>query len=320
MKSLSYTRSLNLTSSLQRLDELHKQLLLIPLAPSTELQLQWEAGTQKIQYLLALAGTVVAPDGKVISPTLIGELLLHGDTKYTPIFKEEVVSYRSALDYLYRHWLVNPKVITLDDLLAFYQTIFPKETLIGDEVELTSSLQYIQINPEHPLIQAALAQILVLSLSPFSAHNEQFSHLVFLLFMYKFGYDLRRLPVYEEQYVLDITNYKNMILQSHRLENVTPWLEYVCQRVIIAAQKTVEKVQQEKNNPSHSNAALFALADRQQLIMNLFNAPGIKVSNRMVQKKFRVSQITASRDLAKLADSGLIFAIGKGRSTYYTKI
>ncbi|MCX6732604.1 MAG: hypothetical protein NTV98_03635 [Candidatus Roizmanbacteria bacterium] len=54
--------------------------------------------------------------------------------------------------------------------------------------------------------------------------------------------------------------------------------------------------------------------------MNLFSTPGAKVSNRMVQKKFKVSQITASRDLAKLADSGLIFAIGKGRSTYYTKV
>ena len=289
MKSLSYTRSITLTASIQALDELHKQLLLIPLAPQAELALQWDARAQKIQHLLALAGKVATP----------------------PL--------QSSFDYLYHHWLVNPKVVELSDLLEFYQTIFPKETLTGDEAELKASLQYIQINPEHPIIQAALAQILVLSLSPFSAYNEQFSHLVFLLFMYKFGYDLRRLPVYEEQYILDLTNYKNMILQSNRLDNVTPWLEYVCGRAIIAVQKTVGIVQQEKSNPSRANNALFALADRQQLIMDLFNAPGAKVTNRIIQKKFKVSQITASRDLAKLADSGLIFALGKGRSTYYTR-
>jgi len=313
MKSLSYTRSTALTASIQQLDELNKQLLLIPLAPPVELQLQWESGTQKIQYLLALAG-------KIVSPVQISSFLLHTDTNNPTPFRSEIGSYRSALDYLYHHWLVNPKVIEPSDLLEFYQTIFPKETLIGDEAELRASLQYIQINPEHPIIQAALAQILVLSLSPFSAYNEQFSHLVFLLFMYKFGLDLRRLPVYEEQYVIDLTNYKNMILQSNRLDNVTPWLEYVCGRVIIAVQKTVNIVQQQKNNLTRSNNILFTLNDRQQLAMNLFNAPGAKVSNRMLQKKFKVSQITASRDLAKLADSGLIFAVGKGRSTYYTRV
>lgn len=313
MKSLSYTRSTTLTASIQSLDELHKQLLLIPLAPASELQLQWQSEAQKIQRLLELAG-------KIVTSTQISSHLLHQDAKNPIPFVAEVESYQAAFDYLYHQWLVNPKVVELNDLVEFYQEIFPKETLTGDETELKSSLQYIQINPEHPIIQAALAQILILSLSPFSAYNEQFSHLVFLLFMYKYGYDMRRLPVYEEQYVLDLTNYKNMILQSNRLENVTPWLEYVCGRAIVAVQKTVFSVQQEKNAPFRSNSLLFALNERQQHIIDMFSVPGVKISNRMVQRKFKVSQITASRDLAKLADSGLIFAIGKGRSTYYTKV
>jgi hypothetical protein len=313
MKSLSYTRSIALTSSIQTLDELHKQLLLIPLSPQNELRLQWESGNQKIQYLLALGG-------KSITSAQIGAYLQHLDQKNPTPFADEIESYRRAFDYLYHHWLVNPKTVEPNDLLAFFQTVFPKETLTGDEADLSASLQYIQINPEHPVIQAALAQILVLSLSPFSAYNEQFSHLVFLMFMYKYGYDLRRLPVYEEQYVLDLTNYKNMILQSNRLDNVTPWLEYVCQRAIIAVQKTVSTVQQQKHSTQRTNAVLFSLNDRQEFIMNLFALPGAKVTNRMIQKKCKVSQITASRDLAKLTDSGLIFAIGKGRSTYYTKV
>lgn len=313
MKSLSYTRSTTLTASIQALDELHKQLLLIPLSPQVELQLQWEGANQKIHFLLALAGITV-------TPSQIDTHLLHKDTKIHIPNEADVDRYRSAFDYLYHQWLVNPKVVEPNDLIEFYQAVFPTETFTGDENELKASLQYIQINPEHPVIQAALAQILILSFSPFSAHNEQFSHLVFLLFMYKFGYDMRRLPVYEEQYVLDLTNYKNMILQSNRLENVTPWLEYVCTRSIAALQKTVLAVQQQNNNPSRSQYVLFSLSDRQQHIMDLFNAPGIKVNNRLVQRKFKVSQVTASRDLAKLADSGLIFAIGKGRSTYYTKV
>lgn len=313
MKSLSYTRSTTLTASIQQLDELQKQLLLIPLSPKNELQLQWDSANQKIQHLLAL-------EGKTISEPQISDYLLHNGQKNATPFTNEVESYRFAFDYLYHHWLVNPKVVETSDLLAYYQAVFPKETLTGDEAELKASLQYIQINPEHPIIQASLVQILILSLSPFSAFNEQFSHFVFLLFMYKYGYDMRRLPVYEKQYVDDLTTYKNLILQSSRLENVTPWLEYVCQQAISAIQKALLTVQQQKNNVSTTKPSLISLNERQLLIMNLFNAPGARISNRVIQKKYKVSQITASRDLAKLTDTGLIFSVGKGRSTYYTKV
>ncbi len=44
------------------------------------------------------------------------------------------------------------------------------------------------------------------------------------------------------------------------------------------------------------------------------------ITNKKVQKLFKVSQITASRDLAKLASVGLLFTHGKGRSVYYTKV
>ncbi|MCX6732605.1 MAG: hypothetical protein NTV98_03640 [Candidatus Roizmanbacteria bacterium] len=140
MKSLSYTRSTTLTASIQSLDELHKQLLLIPLSPTSELQLQWESEAQKIQRLLELAG-------KIVTPAQITTHLLHQDTKNPIPFVAEVESYQAAFDYLYHQWLVNPKVVELNDLVEFYQEVFPKETLTGDEAELKASLQYIQINP-----------------------------------------------------------------------------------------------------------------------------------------------------------------------------
>jgi Fic family protein len=53
--------------------------------------------------------------------------------------------------------------------------------------------------------------------------------------------------------------------------------------------------------------------------MAIVDRPGTRITNKMVQKHFKVSQITASRELAKLATLGLIISIGKGRSIYYTK-
>ncbi len=65
--------------------------------------------------------------------------------------------------------------------------------------------------------------------------------------------------------------------------------------------------------------SFFDLNERQKEIISLVDKPNSKISNKHVQKIFNVSQITASRDLAKLASLGLLFAISKGRSTFYTK-
>lgn len=64
----------------------------------------------------------------------------------------------------------------------------------------------------------------------------------------------------------------------------------------------------------------FELNDRQKSILNMLDQPTASITNRLTQKAYKVSQITASRDLAKLTTLGFLFSHGKGRSVYYTRV
>ena len=295
---------------LDKIDELRKEIVLYPLSPIEELQLQWGAELDRIHYSLALNGIVVTKE--------------HISTFLTPMTKTVhphdglILSFKKACDYLFRYWLVTKKSVTAKDLIAFYNAVFKGTFQINIDT-LEAGLQYIQVNSEHPIIQAGLAQILILTLNPFSDYNEQFSQLVFLLFLYKYGYDMKRLPVYAQYLYHNLSSYKDLILKTTRQQNVTMWLEYVASAVIHQLQKTVQMLKSNREEVSF-NQDVFDLNDRQHAILTLFLQPGVKITNKIIQAKFNVSQITASRDLAKLSQLGMIFPMGKGRSTSYVKI
>jgi len=78
----------------------------------------------------------------------------------------------------------------------------------------------------------------------------------------------------------------------------------------------IKGLKSQDNLPS----SFWKLNGRQQSILSVLENPGEKITNKDVQKKFGVSQITASRDLSHLTTLGLLLAHGKGRSVYYTKV
>jgi len=100
--------------------------------------------------------------------------------------------------------------------------------------------------------------------------------------------------------------------------NLTIFLEYYANGIserLAEVEKDVAGIRLHLNIPARD----FEINDRQREMLVLFEQPDMSLTNRKVQKLFKVSQITASRDLARMAALGLIFAHGKGRSVYYTK-
>jgi predicted HTH transcriptional regulator len=77
-----------------------------------------------------------------------------------------------------------------------------------------------------------------------------------------------------------------------------------------------------KNRTYTSNVpqSFFHLTDRQKEIVVMMDRPQSSVTNRQVQKEFGISQITASRDLARLTTLGILYPQGRGRSVHYTKL
>jgi hypothetical protein len=311
MQNFTYTKTASLTEAISHIDNLRTQLLLYPLSPADELKLQWEATLNRIYFEIALQGSLIPVEqiNSYLSP--LGSKIPH------PL-SNLIINLKHSYDYLYHNWIVNDNPVTIHVLADFYAHGLKGVVEKTDE-EIINSLKYIQINPEHPIIQASLVELLILRSSLFNEYNEQFAHLTFNLFLYKNGYDMRRLVVFEEYHYRNLLQYKDMIMKLNRLPNITPWLEYCAKGIIESLEKTLQYVKSSREKATWKDG-LFELADRQKSILNLFIQPNVKITNRMVQRKFRVSQITASRDLSKLSALGLIFALGKGRNTYYTKV
>ena len=100
---------------------------------------------------------------------------------------------------------------------------------------------------------------------------------------------------------------------------MTVWLEYFTFCAMSALEKALE-VAKNLRFQEELPASFWKLNTRQKQILEALEKPDEKVTNKEVQKVFKVSQITASRDLTHMANLGLLLAHGKGRSVFYTRV
>ena len=310
MKSFSYTKSQSLTRKLERVEELHKKLLFTPISPREKLVLRWNATLDTLFYSLALAD-------KGIEHKAIVHLLSPKGGGVPTKDQQETLRYKKAHDMLYQEWMARTQALTAKKLLDLYRLIY-KTNIHIDEEALESNLRYIQANPDNPLLQSGLAQITILGNELFGHESSQMAHLISLIFLYKHGYDFRRMLSMDEYYYQYKDRFSKLITQSLREPNITPFLEFVVEAAEAQLKKLLSQITS-KDYSVTSQSSLFLLSDRQQDILAALSIPGSKISNKEVQKTFKISSITAARDLAKLASLGFLFTIGKGRSTCYTK-
>lgn len=310
MLNFSFTLTTNLHREIEKAEEIRKEVLLSLISPKDELRLRWEASVNRIYYSLQMR------DVRVEKETITQLLSPQGKKDLTPE-ENEIISYKKAYDYLYQNFFASPDHIT-PATVKHVNRIFVKENLGISEDDLTSTLDFIQVNPEHPIIQAGLSTILFYNIATYSDKYARIAQILPMAFLYKRGYDFRGLLVIEELLARDSLSYLELIKKSKSEGVFSGFLEYyatICTRAAeIAAQKLADRQFERLVSPS-----FFEISPRQQQILSSLETPGAKITNREVQKNFNVSQITASRDLARLAALGLIFAMGKGRSVQYTK-
>ena len=131
----------------------------------------------------------------------------------------------------------------------------------------------------------------------------------------KYGYDLRGLLILEDYYRNEIVSLKEAINSIEKYKNATKWLEYFTEGVKEGTEKVLKTLSERSDLSGYS----WKLNERQKKILDNFNSPDAKITNKKVQKMFVISQITASRDLSKMVNLGLLLPHGKGRSVFYTK-
>lgn len=230
---------------------------------------------------------------------------------------KEVLGYKNGLDYIARVWLVNEKPIMPGDILKLYKTVTDLKPTVSDN-QIMEILVFLQTSREHSLIQAFISYIqFTLMFEPDNYANAKVARLIPYIFLYKPGLDFRGLLVIEEYFYKNEKLIRELKEAAIRKESVTVWVEHFVSSIASQLENVAENVS--TIDKSEKKSKTWDLSERQKEILTVFDQPGNRITNKKVQQAFRVSQITASRDLARMASLGLLFQYGKGRSVYYMR-
>ena len=319
--NLSYHISDKLGSYLKKIDELRSDILLYPLSPKIEMRFKWDSLLERIIWSCALNDIIVSKPDTI--------KLLTGSLEFPKKKLKEggasVINLRKALSYIKENWMVSRDPVTMKTIKKLYE-VSCRESLGAmtgltdySEKRMNVFLDYLQKGQEHPVIQAGIAQIETINITPFDQGNGRIGRLLSYLFLYKNGYDFREMLVMEDYYKNDVITYKRVLELGKIQGNMTLWLEYFSYGVMTQLAKAKENIANLKFQEEIPQS-FWKLNGRQKQILDYLERPEQKITNKDVQKSYGVSQITASRDLGKLANLGFLFAHGKGRSVFYTRV
>ena len=299
MLAISYNISPKLKENLYRIENFRKKILLSSISPKTELKLKWHATFNKIFSCIRLSGSKLQENDVI-------RILSRSKSKKMSQEEIEVLTYKNSLDQINQNWLGSDAPVTPKSILSIYRKISNGQ--LNKEKELDYLLNYLQARKENPIIQGAIAYIELMKMQPFTKNNSVISLLVSLLFLYKNGYDFKGFLAYEP------------LFMEKQISSLTLWLENISENLL----RQIDLIDQYISKPNiilqNVAKSFWELNERQQSVLNFLENPNVTITNRNIQKWHKVSQITASRDLAKLTSLGFLFSHGKGRSVYYTKI
>jgi hypothetical protein len=311
MNDFSYTITPFFNKQLEEIEIQRQKILLTMVSPKDEIRLRWETTINRIYYSFLIRK-------ESLRKSEIIELLNPEGKKNLTSKQRQIIVYKKAYDYLIQKWTINSSSINTETVKYLAEILLIDSSSLSG-VNVKNFLSFIQINPEHPIVQAALAYILIIQNLPEKEGNEQLAGLLSMLILYKNGYDFRGLVNLEEYFFHDQITYRQNLLDNIKNTNISSFIEYYILAMESQVKKAVTKLS-ERNFEISYPSDFFKITERQQAILALLDQPGLRLTNKKIQSAFKVSQITSSRDLAKLASLGLIFPFGKGRSTYYTKV
>ncbi len=311
MLPFAYTITSDLRENLRQIDLLRIPILTLPLSTAVEHMIRWQARINRIGGSLALAGIKVTKNE-------IEQTLADGHKHGAPI----VTGYNNAMTYIEDTWIANPKSVTADTLAELRDLVYIgpfasyKRAFASDQRSMKQLFQYLE-NQEHAVVRAGIASGILTASILGQRHAEPLAHLMATLYLSNEGYLLRGLAAPEYQWSLEPGVYRTALESISREGNLNIWLLYFAQSLCTHYEKLAAQMAQ----PSKLTPSKIALLnDRQRAIIHLLDNPQASLTNKTIQKRFRISQITASRDLAKLTALGIFVPHGKGRAVSYTRI
>jgi hypothetical protein len=325
VEGFAYTVSETLRISLGRVDGLRQRILLALVPSREELDFRWQAIIGRVYYSEILAGGEIGREkiSKLLSSTRVKRL---SDPE------QRALNIKRTFDYITSGWSVNFDPVTIETvrevaqrLSLAYEEHLVDQLFQSKNMTIRSTLGYLDSQREHSVVQAALIYLGMVKIfgSVGWEFGERIGRALAYLFLYKGGYDFRGMLVIEEYWQKNTQKLKEVYDHTLNTPTQTLWLEFFAETLVNQAEKIIENITSREDDKARTSQRLSSyldLNDRQKEVLSLLDDPVAVITNRKVQKLFKVSQITASRDLARLAVLGLLFAHGKGRSVHYTRV
>lgn len=307
MLAISYLHSPTILNSLKQIDASRQTILLTPIRQQKERMLRWDTVINSIYWSLKLSN--LALDKEKIAP-----LFMTKTRELQPLPEKAAVAYKAGLDYISQHWQANPETVTVKTI-AQLQVFGLDEKIVNADTQML--LDYLQVKPDHPVVQSAIAFHFFTQHEGIPTQNAA-ARLLARIFLYKYGYDCKGFISPEEHWGETTATLKDLVRTTTQIGNMTSFIEYYAQGFENHLAKVTNRMLNypDENSESH----VVHLNERQKHMLIYLDNPNASLSNAVVQRMYKVSQITSSRDLAKLAKLGLLVPHGKGRSTYYTKM
>lgn len=315
MIPLTYTLTVGQESMLRHIETLRAKLLSSVVPLHIERAMSWNSMVLNVKSGFSLANEDVSPGN-------IERVIESRRSKYHEI---EIFSVWNTLQTIRETMTGSP------DYLEFgtYESFFSRIRLKGykthtatDEVfdSLKSTLSYLSPSHEHPIIKSAIIMAVLLHSGLSEKESSLFSTCAIYTMLTVHGYTCRDLysPVFGIS--SDRDSFTKALQSITRSGNLNHWILFICSRIELSLTEALESVIQSDVSAIPNIKKYSQLSDRQKTILQILEKPGMTVRNSFIQRRFGISQLTASRDLSHLTKLGLISPHGKSRSISYTRI
>jgi Fic family protein len=255
--------------------------------------------------------------------------------------KKEVLNYFAALRWI---WRSSPKALHEADLLKLHRFL-TQDVLPANEVgayktmanavfsrgkviyeppppglcpELTRDLlNWLNSSDslkEHPVISAAIAHHRFVSIHPFMDGNGRAARALESWILFRREFDTHHIFALDEFFDHDRDRYYREIQTARdRGNDLTGWLEYVSEGVIVTLQKTQQRIQALRAKGPDARITLNATQER--LIQMLASSPQMKGSD--LARTLRISRGQLSKIMKSLLHTGLVIKEGSTKAALY---
>jgi Fic family protein len=182
-------------------------------------------------------------------------------------------------------------------------------------------IEWINSNDSYnldPVVVAGLSHYEFVRIHPFVDGNGRTARALATLILNQREFDIKRFFALDDYYDSDRNAYYSALKSvDQKTLDLTQWLEYFTDGVLLSISKVKEKVLQ-LSLEGHKKAARgqVALTEKQTKIIEQIISDG-RITSGEIQKMLKISRQAAHKELIKLIELDLIEQKGAGKAIYY---